>query len=315
MPPERPEPGRPRFTAMPNALVTGTSTGIGEACALRLAERGWTVFAGVRKPEDGDRLKAAITGDVRPVILDVSNRDHIAAVITAIDAEVGGAGLQGLVNNAGVGVGGPFEYLTEEDWRWVMEVNFFGVVALSLAALPLLRAGRGTIVHIGSVGGRISNAGLGPYCASKFALEALAEAQRVEFSRSGSPVRVALVEPGEVKTAIWDKADESADELDAKLDDVGRPRYQWLIDQSRGFIDEGRAKGVPASKVADAIEHALTASRPKARYLVGPDAKLGGHVLSRLPDRLRDVATGAGGKRWESRGRKLREAASSSARE
>jgi hypothetical protein len=117
---------------------------------------------------------------------------------------------------------------------------------------------------------------------------------------------VSLIEPGEVKTAIWDKGDTTVDDAEKLLDDAGRRDYEWLMDQSRGFIDEGRSKGVPASKVADAIEHALTASRPKARYLVGPDAKLAGHLITRLPDRLRDAFANVGAMRWEKRGRKLR---------
>jgi NAD(P)-dependent dehydrogenase (short-subunit alcohol dehydrogenase family) len=291
---------------MPNALITGTSTGIGEACVARLAERGWTVYAGVRRADDGDRLKTQHSGDVRPVILDVSKRDDTARVVAEISSEVGDRGLQALVNNAGVGVGGPVEYVTEEDWRWVFDVNLFGVVALTQAAIPMLRSGHGRIVHIGSIGGRISSPGLAPYSASKHAIEALAESQRHEFKRSGTPIRVALIEPGEVKTAIWDKADTSADEITQALDDVGRKRYQWLLDQSRGFIDEGRQKGVPASKVADAVEHALTSDKPKARYLVGPDAKLSGHVITRLPDQVRDALVRFSSTRWEKRGRSLR---------
>jgi len=290
---------------MPSALVTGTSTGIGEACATRLAALGWTVYAGVRRAEDGDRLKANAPGDVRPVIFDVSDRDDMRRVIDEITADVGTRGLQGLVNNAGVGVGGPIEYVTEEDWRWVFDVNLFAVVALTKAATPLLRAGQGRVVHIGSIGGRLASPGLGPYSASKHAVEALAESQRHEFKLSKTPITVSLVEPGEVKTAIWDKADTSADDVERALDDVGKQRYGWLLDSSRGFIAEGREKGVPAAKVADAVEHALMAKRPKARYLVGPDAKLIGHVVSRLPDRVRDAFVDFGSKRWEARGRKL----------
>lgn len=159
---------------MPNALITGTSTGIGEACVARLAELGWTVYAGVRRAEDGDRLKAQHSGDVRPVILDVQSRDDMRRVLDDIAHDVGDRGLQALVNNAGVGTGGPVEYVTEEDWRWVFDVNFFGVVALTQAAIPLLRAGHGRVVHIGSIGGRVSSPGLAPYSASKHALEALA---------------------------------------------------------------------------------------------------------------------------------------------
>ena len=193
---------------MANVLITGTSTGIGEASARLLAERGWTVYAGVRRDEDGDRLKSQLTGDVRPVILDVGKQADIVRVIADIERDAGPAGLQGLVNNAGIGVGGPFEYLDEDDWRWVFEINFFAIIGLTKAALPLLRDGRGRIVHIGSVGGRVASPGLGPYSASKHALEALAESQRAEFAGAGSPIRVSLIEPGEVKTAIWDKGDD-----------------------------------------------------------------------------------------------------------
>src|SRR5690348_17176482 len=121
---------------MPTALVTGTSTGIGEACVARLAGHGWTVFAGVRREEDGRRLAAGRHGDVRPVILDVSDRDQMRRVVDDVAGAVGGAGLQGLVNNAGIGVGGPVEYLTEDDWRRVFDVNFFSVIALSQMAMP-----------------------------------------------------------------------------------------------------------------------------------------------------------------------------------
>jgi NAD(P)-dependent dehydrogenase (short-subunit alcohol dehydrogenase family) len=274
---------------MRNALITGTSTGIGEACVARLAEKGWTVYAGVRRAEDGDRVKAQHPGDVRPVILDVAKRDDITRVIDDLTREVGDRGLQALVNNAGVGVGGPFEYISEEDWRWVFDVNFFAVVALTRAAIPLLRAGHGHVVHIGSIGGRVASPGLGPYSASKHALEALAESQRLEFARSGTPIKVSLIEPGEIATAIWDKADTSTDDIERQLDDAGRRRYGWLLDQARGFIDE----------------QALTATKPNARYLVGRDAKLAGHLLTRLPDRLRDAANRLGSARWEKRGRHL----------
>ncbi len=270
---------------MPSVLVTGTSTGIGEACVARLAGGGWTVYAGVRRREDGERLRSDVGPGVRPVLLDVTDRDALALTIGEITERVGSAGLQGLVNNAGVGAGGPIEHLDDAEWRWVFEVNLFGTVATSRAALPLLRAGRGRIVHIGSMGGRVALPGLGPYSASKHAVEALAETMRAEFARSGTPVQVALVEPGEVKSAIWAKADALADDVEARLAAMGDPRYGWLVDQARGFIDEGRRRGVAARTVAAAVEEALTAPRPKARYVVGPDAKFACHVLAKLPDR------------------------------
>ena len=290
---------------MPTALVTGTSTGIGEACAARLAERGWTVYAGVRRTEDGDRLTARHTGDLRPVLLDVLVRDQMRRVIDDIASTVGSSGLQGLVNNAGVGVGGPVEYLTEDDWRYVFDVNFFAVVALTQLAIPLLRAGRGRVVNIGSMGGRLSAPGLAPYSASKHALEALCESMRHEFSRSGTPIRVALVEPGAVRTPIWDKADTTADQVEHSLGAEGRTRYQWLIDDARGFIAEGRERGVAPEAVAEVVHQALTAPRPKARYLVGPDAKVGGHVIARAPDRLRDALVDLNSRRSERLGKDL----------
>jgi NAD(P)-dependent dehydrogenase (short-subunit alcohol dehydrogenase family) len=176
---------------------------------------------------------------------------------------------------------------------------------MTKAAIPLLRAGHGHVVHIGSIGGRVSAPGLAPYNATKHALEAFAEAERHEFARSGTPIKVSLVEPGEIATAIWDKADTSTSEVEQKLDDAGRRRYGWLIDQARGFIDEGREKGIPASKVAEVVEQALTATKPKARYLVGQDAKLAGHVVTRLPDRVRDAFVRFNSSLWEKRGRKL----------
>jgi NAD(P)-dependent dehydrogenase (short-subunit alcohol dehydrogenase family) len=272
---------------MPTALITGTSTGIGEACVALLAAKGWTVYAGVRREPDGERLAAKYAGDVRPVILDVTNDAHLARAVDELTSAVGDAGLQGLVNNAGVGVGGPAEYLEVEAWRTVFEANFFGVVALTRTAMPLLRRGRGRVVHIGSIGGRVATPGLAPYAASKHALEALAEASRLELSLAGSPVRVSLVEPGAVATAIWDKGDASVDELEARFERGEGPEYEWLLDEARGFVAEGRRTGIPASRVAEAVEHALTAPRPKARYLVGVDAKIGGHVIARLPDRAR----------------------------
>ena len=293
------------FPGMAVALITGTSTGIGEACVARLALGGWTVFATVRRSEDADRLKMTHQGDVRPVLLDVTDHEQIAAVIGDITRDPQIRGLDALVNNAGIGGGGPVEYSTDDEWRAIFDVNLFSVVTLTRAAMPLLREAKGRIVHIGSIGGRLATPGLAAYSASKHALEALAEAQRHELARSKSGVRVALVEPGEVKTAIWEKGEQQTDELVARLDATGRERYGWLIDQTRGFLDEGEHRGVDADKVALAVEHALTAKRPKARYLVGPDAKFYGHVLTRLPDRVRDLLVEAGSWNWRRRGRKV----------
>ena len=291
---------------MANVLITGTSTGIGEASARLLAERGWTVYAGVRRDEDGDRLKTELTGDVRPVILDVGKQADVVRVIADIARDAGPAGLQGLVNNAGIGVGGPFEYLDEDDWRWVFEINFFAIIGLTKAALPLLRDGRGRIVHIGSVGGRIASPGLGPYAASKYALGALAESQRAELAgfRIADPRVVHRARRGQ------DRDLGQGRRVPTRSRRGSTPTAGSATSGSStcpaGSSTRAAPRGSAPVKVAEVIEHALTADRPKARYLVGQDAKVAGHVLTRLPDRARDAAGRLGSKRWETRGRKLR---------
>lgn len=273
---------------MPTALVTGTPTGIGAACVARLTSAGWDVYAGVRRTEDGERLHRTYGDHVRPVTLEVTDPAAVRRTLDAIGAAVGPRGLQGLVNNAGIGIGGPIEHVSDADWHAVFDVNLFAVVHLTREAMPLLRAGRGRIVHIGSMGGRVAAPGVGPYSASKHALEALAESMRHELALARDPVTVSLIEPGEIRTAIWDKSERQVEQIAAGLDADARRRYGYLVDLGRGFVEDGRTHGAEPSSVADAVAHALTARRPKARYLVGSDARLAGHLVSRLPDRLRD---------------------------
>lgn len=269
-----------------NALVTGTSTGIGKACVERLAADGWTVFAGVRRPEDGEKLAANVGGDVRPVLLDVTDEAQVADAVAQVHEAVGAAGLHGLVNNAGVALGGPVEFTPMERWRRQFEVNVFGQIAVTRAVFDLVRAGRGRFVFVGSMAGRVANPGLGPYAASKHALEALAESLRHELART--PMHVSLIEPGNVKTPIWEKGKSVADEIEGELPEERRADYGRLIAASRAVIDEAEHRGVTPEHVAGVVMHALTSPRPRARYLVGTDAKLMGHVVTKLPDRVRD---------------------------
>ena len=289
--------------AAKTVLITGTSTGIGAACVKRQAEAGWKVYAGVRKPEDGERLVDAIEGDVVPVQLDVTELENITRVVAQIGDEVGS--LNGLVNNAGIAVGGPVEVLSEEQWRWQMEVNFFGLVNMTREAMPLVDRADGRFVHIGSIAGRIGGGGMAPYVSSKHAVEGFNWSFRSELMR-GTKMNSSVIEPGEIKTAIWDKAEDTVRETEDALDATGtRERYQFLVDGTRGFVEEGGTRGIDADAVAKAVEHALTARRPKARYLVGPDAKAAGHVFTRMPDRMREWLLAANGKRMEKAGRKL----------
>ncbi len=285
-------------------LITGTSSGIGAACATRQARAGWRVYAGVRRAEDGERLVSSIgnhEGAVVPVTLDVTNREHIDKVLAQIETEAGS--LDGLVNNAGIGLGGPVELVSDEDWRRQFDVNFFSLVTLTREAMPLVDRAGGRFVHIGSIGGRVTAPGLGPYSASKHAIEALNWALRAELGRN-TGMTSSVIEPGEVKTLIWDKAEGEAELIERRIREAGREdRYRFIIDANVGFIEEGRSRGVDPDKVAAAVEHALTARRPKARYLVGPDAKAVG-LFSRLPDRVREGLLGMNVRRFERAGRK-----------
>jgi len=269
---------------MRSVLITGASTGIGEACALHLAERGWQVFAGVRREEDGQRLAAAAGGGwLEPIILDVTDEPGVLKAVSGL-----GDRLTAVVNNAGIAVGGPIEYLPLDDWRRQFEVNVIGQLAVTRAALPLIRAegAGGRLVYIGSIGGRISTPLLGPYGASKFALEAICESMRHELAPSG--IKVVLIEPGAVRTAIWDKGRRDADAIEAALPAEAISRYKWAVDGVRKGIDMQERNGVPPAKVAEVVERALTSPRPRARYLVGRDAMAMAAVARLLPDPARD---------------------------
>ena len=286
--------------ASKTVLITGTSTGIGAACAARMAGAGWKVYGGVRNEADSDTLTEQVSGDVIPVQLDVTSNDDIASVLARIAEDAGG--LDGLVNNAGIGVGGPVELLNEEEWRHQFDVNFFGLVNLTKAAFPLVSNAEGRFVHIGSIAGRIAGGGLGPYAASKHAVEAFNWALRGELARN-TKMSSSVIEPGEIKTAIWDKVSQEVDDLEGRMVDGGmKARYGFLLDGTRGFIKEGVSRGIKADEVAKAAEHALTSSRPKARYLVGVDAKAGA-VMARMPDRVLERLMLINAKRLEKLGR------------
>lgn len=290
--------------ATKTVLITGTSTGIGAACVKRQAEAGWKVYAGVRKPEDGDRLVDELSGDIVPVQLDVTEREDITRVLDQIEAEVGS--LNGLVNNAGIAVAGPLEITTEEQWRWQFDVNLFSLVNLSQAAWQLMDRGDGRFVHIGSIAGRIGGAGMGPYCASKHAVAGYNWALRDELKRAGTGMSSSVVEPGEIKTPIFDKGKDTLQEVEAALDSSGkRDQYEFMVNGFKGFMAHGSEKGVDPDRVAKAVEHALTSRRPKARYLVGPDAQFAGRLLVRLPDRARLFLQAANSRQLEKAGRQL----------
>jgi NAD(P)-dependent dehydrogenase (short-subunit alcohol dehydrogenase family) len=268
-------------------LVTGTSSGIGEACARHLAGLGFNVFAGVRKKEDGEPLAGP---RIEPVIVDVTDDASVTSAAEAIGAAVGNSGLAGLVNNAGIAVAGPLEYVDIAEFQRQMDVNVTGVLRATQAMLPHLRNARGRIVNISSIGGRVAIPLVGPYAASKFALEGMSDTLRRELRPWG--MHVALIEPGAVATPIWDKGVEQADDIDRDAPAEVRERYGEIIDAVRKESEKNRTEGVPPQEVAEAVAHALTASKPKTRYLVGRDAKMRGPMSKVMPDRLLDAAIG-----------------------
>jgi NAD(P)-dependent dehydrogenase (short-subunit alcohol dehydrogenase family) len=266
-------------------LVTGSSTGIGRASALGLERAGFQVFAGVRRPEDGEALRQAGSGALEPLILDVTDAAQIEAAAARVHEATGGS-LAGLVNNAGIALGGPLEVLPVDEFRRQLEVNLVGQVAVTQAVLPQLRRARGRIVLISSIGGRLAVPYLWPYNASKWGLEAIGDALRVELRPFG--VKVALVEPGAIATPIWGKGNETADRLRGLMSAEQEQAYGEALDRFTAARPADIA-GLPPERVAEVIEHALTARRPRTRYLVGRDAKLRARLRDLLPDRAWDA--------------------------
>ena len=280
MPPAMPE--NPTRGAV---LISGASTGIGRACAEHLDSLGFTVLAGVRKESDADSLRGGGSGRTRPLMLDVTDSDSIASAMRTV-GEAFPAGLAGLVNNAGISVGGPLEFVPIDEWRRQLEVNLIGPVAVTQAALPALRKARGRIVNMTSIGGRLASPFLGPYNASKYALEAVNDVLRLELRQFG--IEVAAVEPGAVVTPIWEKGRALAEHATATMPAEALEFYGAGFEAMSKFISLGERTGVPALEVARAVEHALTASRPKTRYVVGRDAKIRLLLTRLLPTRVMD---------------------------
>ena len=267
-------------------LITGASSGIGEASALWLDKLGFTVIAGVREKAAGDLLKQKASQKLSYVILDVTDESTIQAAFETVKNQTGDAGLKGLVNNAGISIAGPLEFLPVHELRRQFEVNVFGYFMVTRTFLPLIRKGKGRIVNISSIGGRIAEPMLGPYAASKFALEALSDSLRIELRPW--KIRVSLIEPGSVLTPIWDKSIGHAKQIIANMPPEGKQLYEPLINAMLQFGDRISTSGISAQHVAHAVAHALIAKRPKTRYLRGADARLKSFLVRWAPASFRD---------------------------
>lgn len=271
---------------MRSVLVTGASTGIGRATALWLDSRGWRVFAGVRKEADAESLREAASDRLVPTILDVTDPTQIAAAADGIAAEVGAAGLDGLVNNAGIAVPGPLETLPIDDFKRQIDVNLTAHVAVTQAMLPAIRTARGRIVFITSIGGLMAFPMFGAYHAAKFGLEAVGDVFRQELRPWG--IRVSIVEPGSIATPIWERGDAEVDAIAERAGDAHADLYSEASASFREVARKTGERGIPPEKVAARIERALCARRPRTRYLVGADARGQAFASRVLPDRLLD---------------------------
>lgn len=264
-------------------IVTGASSGIGGATARELARRGYHVLAGVRRDRDGDAIRAP---GIEPVIIDITDPEHVRALAARATADPQGRPLRALVNNAGVGVNVPVETYGMDDWRKLFEVNLFGHVAMTQALLPALIESSGRVVNISSVGGRIAMATYGPYAATKFALEAVSDALRRELAPLG--VAVVVIEPGAVVTEMLGGASDTAHRMASAMTPEQSERYGGLVSAVAAQAASSATSGAPADAAAKVIATAVTVQRPRTRYTVGRDAALITRLVRVLPDRILD---------------------------
>jgi NAD(P)-dependent dehydrogenase (short-subunit alcohol dehydrogenase family) len=270
---------------MSTVLVTGASTGIGRATVERLDRAGWTVWAGVRDESDGDRLAVAGSDRLRAVRIDVTQADSIESARAQIE-ELGE--LDAVVNNAGIGIAGPLELLSEDELREQLETNVVGQLAVTKAMLPLLRAARdGRIVFVSSAGGRVAFPFAGAYHASKFALEAIGDSLRIELEPER--LHVALVEPAAISSPIWDKAEAWVEKLRER---PGAERYADRLDSFEQRLRDADEGGGDPKDVAAVIERALTDPDPKARYPIGIRTRVLGPLRQLVPDAIFDRIAG-----------------------
>jgi NAD(P)-dependent dehydrogenase (short-subunit alcohol dehydrogenase family) len=267
---------------MPTALITGASRGIGRATAFRLAAAGWDVIGGVRHEDAGESLIQGSSGTITPVVLDITDDEQVAALDRVLPATLDA----GVVDH-GVVVGGPVEGIPIPEFRRQLEVNLIGQVAVTQAVLPRIRQSRGRIVFVSSLSGWISSPMVGAYSASKFGLEGMADALRLELRPWH--VRVVLVEPAQTSTDMWHNAMDQVDETVAMMTPDHRRLYAKHIEGQRKGIPKSQKMATPAEGAAAVIEHALTTRRPRARYVVGRGPRIMGAVARVVPTPVMDL--------------------------
>jgi NAD(P)-dependent dehydrogenase (short-subunit alcohol dehydrogenase family) len=263
-------------------LVTGASTGIGRATALLLDKLGFRVFAGVRKSADGDALRELSSERLEPLLLDVTNEEMVTTALERVKASAP-QGLYGLVNNAGLSLNGPLELVDVSAMRRLLDVNVLGLLAVTKTFLPLLRKGRGRIVNVSSGHGLLAIPDKSVYAASKFAVQAITDSLRVELLPFG--VQVSSVVVGKVETEVLGKIEASRQELLASAPPESVDLYRPLLAYFDAEVKD--LPSIPAEQAASVLARALTDTRPKRRYLVGPGARKMS-ILSHVPAGMRD---------------------------
>jgi NAD(P)-dependent dehydrogenase (short-subunit alcohol dehydrogenase family) len=263
-------------------IVTGASSGIGEATARELARRGFHVLAGVRRNQDADAIRGP---GIEPLIIDIANSDHIQALAARVHEDPQGRAVRALVNNAGIGVNAPVEVFSIDEWRRLFEVNFFGHIAVIQTLLPALILSKGRVINISSVGGKIAMATYGPYAGTKFALEAVSDALRREVEPLG--VKVIVVEPGAVTTEMLGRVAVTGERIVSGMTTEQHRRYATLMHSIISQAQAAIPKGVPAEEAGRVIADAITSNRPRTRYTVGRQAAML-PLLAILPDRMLD---------------------------
>lgn len=269
-----------------SVVISGASSGIGEACAIYLDKLGYQVFAGVRRKADGEALRRQTQERAIPIILDVTDEASIKTAVKTVQLSLEHNGLTGLVNNAGIVIAGPLEFLPISKLRKQLEVNVLGQIAVTQAFLPLLRKVKGRVINIGSDYGKVSGPLLGPYCASKFALEALTDALRMELQPWEIPV--SLLEVGTVKTPIWNKSIERTEQIWDRFPEQAQKLYSPTLEAIKKTASQLEQNGLSPEVVAKAVSQALQEKRPKARYVVGWDAKINILLSKILPEQVLD---------------------------
>jgi NAD(P)-dependent dehydrogenase (short-subunit alcohol dehydrogenase family) len=265
-------------------LITGASSGIGRAAAISFAREGHRVIAGVRNQKAADELRANAKENLVPAFLDITDNESLDKFCEDYSGEFEESGLDGLINNAGTAVMGAVEFTSLKDWRRQYDVNVFGHVDLTQRLLPYIRKAQGRIIFTGSISGRVSYPFGEPYCSSKYALEGLADTLRRELHRFG--VFVSIVEPGAIDTPMLNSSEKIIQEIYNRI--KGEITYREVADGSVYLFEQCKQTAIHPDRVVDAFRKALFSTSPKARYLVGNDAKFMATLKAIMPDKLLD---------------------------